>query len=235
MLLLRSLIFNVFFSVVFVCAMVVALPILLASEEAVFKFWKNFSVVLGWITKMFAGISVNIEGEDKLNQRGVIYAMRHESTWETLVLIHYFEHPIFVMKKELFSIPIFGAMAKKSGAIPVDREDRVHALRIVLDRIKYYISQGRTVIIFPEGTRMPTGVFNPLRRGIALFYGVANCPVIPVIHNAGRFWPRHGFIKYPGVISMKVLPPILPGLPHDVFIQKLNNIFRREVENLVEE
>ena len=230
MLILRSLIFNIVFSVVFICAMIIALPILFMDKEIVFIFWNRFSLVLSWITKIFAGISVKVEG--KFDRKGVIYAMRHESTWETLTLIHFFDHPIFVMKKELFDIPIFGAMARKSESISIDRENGARSLAQALRQVKECLSKGRTVIIFPEGTRMPTGVFQQLRRGISLFYSAANCPVIPVIHNSGKFWPRRGFIKYPGKITIKVFPVIEPGLSHDDFMQKLNDTFQIEVEKL---
>lgn len=235
LLILRSLIFNVVFYVVFAVAMIVALPILFMGREPVFIFWHYFSKVLSFTTKIFGGISVKIEGEEKLDQKSVIYAMRHESMWETLELVHFFDHPIFVMKKELFSIPIFGLMAKKSGAISIDREHGVQALTSALKQIKQCIADGHPVVIFPEGTRCKTGEFSDLKRGIALFYRAASCPVIPIVHNSGKFWPVHSFIKYPGTIRIKIFPAIKPGIEQNEFMRILNETFRTGVEELAKE
>lgn len=232
---LRSFIFNVAFYIVFILAMIIALPILFMGKEAVFVFWHHFSKVLSITTRVFGGINVKIDDKTQLKQKAVIYAMRHESMWETLELVHFFDHPIFVMKKELFSIPIFGLMAKKSGAISIDRKNGVQALTFALKKIKQCIAEGHPVVIFPEGTRCPTGVFSELKRGIALFYRAANCPVIPIVHNSGKFWPVHNFVKYPGTIHLKIFPAIEPGLDQNEFMQKLNEVFRTGIEELAKE
>lgn len=231
----RSLVFNVVFYIVFALAMIIALPILFMGREPVFIFWHHFSKILSFTTRVFGGIRVEINGKEKLKRRAVIYAMRHESMWETLELVHFFDHPIFVMKKELFSIPIFGLMAKKSGAISIDREHGVQALTFALKQIKQRIAEGYPIVIFPEGTRRSTGVFSDLKRGISLFYRTANCPVIPVIHNSGKFWPVHSFVKYPGTIKLKIFPEIKPGLEQNEFMQILNETFRTGVRELSKE
>lgn len=235
LLVLRSLIFNIIFFTVFALSMVAAAPILLTNRKCVFMFWHYFSKILGWITRVFGGIKLHIDGAENLVSGPAIYAIRHESAWETLTLVHMFEQPIFVMKKELFSIPIFGPMARKSGAISIDRAHGVQALTSALRQIKQRIAEGHVIVIFPEGTRMPTGEFSGIKRGIALFYRAANCPVIPVVHDSGKFWPPHGFIKRPGTIKMKIFPAIRPGLNQDEFLQKLNSTFRTGVEELIEE
>jgi 1-acyl-sn-glycerol-3-phosphate acyltransferase len=79
---------------------------------------------------------------------------------------------------------------------------------------------------------MASGEHAPLKRGIVWFYEKANCPVTPVIHNSGKFWPRHGFIKKPGTITVKFHDPIYPGLSRDQFMNKLNEVFRKEIERL---
>lgn len=234
LLIIRSLVFNVIFFTVFTLSMIVAAPILLTNGRCVFLFWRYFSKLLSWITRVFGGINVEIDGAENIGQKPAIYAMRHESAWETLMLVHKFEQPIFVMKKELFSIPIFGPMARKSGAISIDREHGVQALTSALKQIKERVAEGHEVVIFPEGTRMPAGKFSGIKRGIALFYRVANCPVIPIVHNSGKFWPPRGFIKHPGTIKMKVFPAIQPGLPQDEFMKKLNDTFRTGIEELIE-
>ncbi|MDR0968657.1 MAG: 1-acyl-sn-glycerol-3-phosphate acyltransferase, partial [Holosporaceae bacterium] len=129
-------------------------------------------------------------------------------------------------------IPLFGKLAKKVGTIAVDRENGAKSLMNAVGKVEKAIANGHPVIIFPEGTRAAYGVFSPLKRGISLFYKKAGCPVVPVVHNAGRFWPRRGFIKKPGTIVVKFLDPIATGLSKDEFMDKLNATFCSEIKKL---
>jgi 1-acyl-sn-glycerol-3-phosphate acyltransferase len=215
-------------------AFVVSYPLRLAKNESkyVFMFWHCLSLTLGFITAKIGGIKFVTENENNILKEPAIYAIRHESTWETLMLISKFREPIFLLKKELLDIPFFGMLSKKAGTIAIDRDNGTRSLIGVLEKVENAIKNGHPVIIFPEGTRMPHGVYVPLKRGISLFYKKANCAVVPVIHNAGRFWPRRGFIKKPGVVTVKILEPIAPGLSKDVFMDKLNQTFSTEIEKL---
>jgi 1-acyl-sn-glycerol-3-phosphate acyltransferase len=176
-----------------------------------------------------------IENRHNILDVPAIYAIRHESTWETLVLIQLFRQPIFVLKKELLKIPLFGIISKKAGVIEIDRENGIESLINATRRIQQSLAKGHPVIIFPEGTRVPSGSHAELKRGISLFYRQANCAVVPVVHNSGKFWPRHGFVKMPGKIVVKFLDPIQPGLSQDEFMNRLNDVFYSEIENLKEE
>ncbi|MDR0753704.1 MAG: 1-acyl-sn-glycerol-3-phosphate acyltransferase, partial [Holosporaceae bacterium] len=170
--------------------------------------------------------------EENILKEPAIYAIRHESIWETLILIHKFKEPVFVLKEELLKIPLFGTLSKKAGAIAIDRNNGVKSLKSIVGQVEAAITQGHPVIIFPEGTRMLSGVYAPLKRGIALFYKKANCHVVPIIHNSGRCWPRRRFIKRPGMITVKIINPIRPGLSSDEFMDKLNDVFSTEVKKL---
>ncbi|MBR1733991.1 MAG: 1-acyl-sn-glycerol-3-phosphate acyltransferase [Alphaproteobacteria bacterium] len=195
-------------------------------------FWHCLSTTLDLLTQYVIGITYKIEKEGEAINAPAIYAVRHESTWETLVLIRHFYQPIFILKKELTKIPFFGALAKKSGAIAVDRENGVRALMDAVKDVSAAIADNYSVVMFPEGTRVPTGTHAEIKRGIALFYKKSNCYVIPVVHYSGRFWPRRGFIKKPGEITVKFLKPIAPGLSQDEFIDQLNNAFYYGIEEL---
>ena len=230
---LRSVLLNivlfVFMSVYVLCGIFV-LPF---SENVVYKYWFIFSDVFRFISKYIGGIDFNIENDHYLRTDGrVIFASRHESMWETLAFISLFKKPVFVMKKELHDIPLFGQLADKVNSIYVDRE---HGLRAIIDvsrQISEALDRGCQVIIFPEGTRMPSGEFVPLKRGISLFYKQNNCKVVPIIHNSGRFWARRSFKKNPGTVTVKFIEPIEPGLPQDEFMDKLNSIFQTEISKL---
>ena len=200
-----------------------------------FGFWKCLSITLNWVNKIFAGIDIDIKGQENLIQQRVIYAVRHESLWETLSLIYLFDHPIFIMKQELFDIPIFCAMAKKTQAIGIDRNNAVKSLTSTAKQVKKYIDENRVIVIFPEGTRLPSGKYEPLKRGIALLYKLANCPVVPIIHNSGEYWSKRSFIKHPGTIKVRIKKAILPGLNQNEFMRQLNQIFKDEIELLKKE
>jgi 1-acyl-sn-glycerol-3-phosphate acyltransferase len=234
MLFIRSVLFNVVFFSAMAVMFVAGYPLRFAKNESkyIFMFWHCLSRVLRFITATIGGIKFVVENENNILKEPAIYAIRHESTWETLTLISKFHRPIFILKKELLDIPLFGVLSKKAGTIAIDRSNGTRSLIDVLEKVERAIGNGHPVIIFPEGTRMQHGVYVPLKRGISLFYKKANCAVVPVIHNAGRFWPRRGFIKKPGVITVKFLDPIAPGLSKDEFMDKLNQTFITEIEKL---
>jgi 1-acyl-sn-glycerol-3-phosphate acyltransferase len=229
---IRSIIFSILFFAVAASLLLLGTPLIFFPKKYVYDFWNFFSKTLDFLTKKIAGIDYRIESEHNLLREPAIYAFRHESAWETLALIHKFQQPVFILKKELLRIPIFGHLSRKVGTIDVDRENGVQALISVARGIEKAIASEHPVIIFPEGTRAQTGEHIPLKRGIALFYRKSNCPVVPVVHDSGKFWPRRGFLKRSGTVTVKFLDPIPPGLPQDEFMNRLNDIFYSEVEKL---
>lgn len=229
----RSIIFNiVFFTTLFVF-MIFGVFFIPLNQERVFRFWHFFSVAIDTLIQKLAGIKYTVEGRENM-RKTAIYAVRHESTWETLVFVRFFNKPIFLIKKELAAIPIFGILAQKSGAIPIDRENGVSTLMNTMKEVKSDILKGHPIVMFPEGTRVNPGEHAELKRGIALFYAQTNCSVIPVVHNSGTFWSRRSFIKIPGNIGVKFLQPIEPGLSKDEFMKKLEETFRNAVDDLNE-
>lgn len=229
---IRSIIFNIiFFSTMFVF-LLFGIFLLPFDRKYVFIFWYYLSITLDFLIQKIAGITYSIEYESEPINSPAIYAVRHESTWETLVLIRHFYQPIFILKKELLLIPFFGALSKKAGAIDVDRENGVRALLDTVKKVEHAITDGHSVVMFPEGTRVKSGEHAEIKRGIALFYKKSGCSVIPVVHNSGKFWHRRSFIKYPGNITVKFLKPIEAGLSQDEFMARLNNAFYSAVDDL---
>ena len=231
--LIRSILFNIVFFSTITVAVILGYPLIFFNNQKyIFAFWHHLSVILDFVTAKIGNINYTIINEENILKEPAIYAIRHESIWETLILIHKFEKPVFVLKEELLKIPLFGTLSKKAGAISIDRNNGVKSLKSIVGQVKAAITQGHPVVIFPEGTRMPSGVYAPLKRGIALFYKKANCRVVPIIHNSGQFWPRRRFIKRPGMIIVKIVNPIVPGLSSNEFIDKLNDVFSEEVKKL---
>ena len=228
----RSFIFNVFFFLTMFVFLFAGMFLLPFDSKYTFMFWYYLSTTLDFLTQKIMGITYEIENKYGKVNSPAIYAVRHESTWETLVFIRHFYQPIFILKKELTRVPMFGSLSQKAGAIAVDRDNGARALMDAVKEVSAAISAGHSVVMFPEGTRVATGEHAEIKRGIALFYKRSNCPVIPVVHNSGRFWARRGFVKYPGKITVKFLEPINPGLSQEEFIEKLNNAFYSGIEEL---
>ena len=233
--LIRSAIYNIVLFSILIVFLIFGFSLILFDKKYMLIFWKCLSRVVAFVTKHVAGISYTIENPPCNDTPPRIYAMRHESMWETFVLIHVFKQPIFIVKKELLDIPLFGVMVRKVGTIAVDRDGGARTLVEVTKKVEQAIAEGCSVVLFPEGTRVASGEHAELKRGIAMFYKRTNCPVVPVIHNAGEFWPRRGFIKKPGHVSVKFLDPISPGLHQGEFMEKLTHVFHTEVDKLKNE
>ena len=232
---MRSAIYNIVLFVVFAAFLVFGSVLFFFDKKYAFSFWEKLSSTIDFITQRIAGITYKIENLPSKDAPPRIYAVRHESMWETLVMIHFFKEPIFLIKKALADIPFFGSMARKVGTIAVDREGGARALVEVTKKVEKAINDGHSIVIFPEGTRVANGEHVELKRGIAMFYKKTNCSVVPVVHNSGKFWPRRGFLKKPGTVSVKFLNPIPSGLHQDDFMDKLNNAFYTEIEKLKNE
>jgi 1-acyl-sn-glycerol-3-phosphate acyltransferase len=132
-----------------------------------------------------------------------------------------FKRPAFVLKRELTWIPFFGWFLLRGGMIPVDRAAGGTALRRLLRRAKQAAADGRSVVIYPEGTRTAPGASRPYQPGVAALYEHLRLPVVPVALNSGLFWGRRSFLKRPGTITLEILEPISPGLGRRPFTEEL--------------
>jgi 1-acyl-sn-glycerol-3-phosphate acyltransferase len=142
----------------------------------------------------------------------VLYAAKHQAMYETLELGRMLRNPAIVMKQELTDIPVWGWAARRYGVIVVDREASAGALRRMLREARAALAEQRSILIFPEGTRVAPGEQPPLRAGFAGLYQMLKIPVVPVAINSGQIWPKHG-PKVPGVVTFRFGEPIPPGLP----------------------
>jgi len=156
------------------------------------------------------GIRTVVIGE--FPKTGII-AMKHQSMFETVEVLRLIDRPATVFKAELLNIPVWGWVAQRHGVIPVVRETGSAALRRMLKAAREAVNADRPIVIFPEGTRVPPGEEPPLRAGIAGLYKTLGLPVIPVALDSGRLWPRRGWLKHKGVVTMRIGEPIPPGLP----------------------
>ena len=173
--------------------------------------------VRGWsryqyfCARWLLGIDVRVDGE--MTDRPVLYAIKHESMYETIDMPRIFRRPSVIAKKQLFDIPFWGKAALAYGMIPVDRDGGAVALRDMLTRSRALLAKGRPVIIFPEGTRVVHGDEPPLQSGFAGLYKMLGVPVVPVAVDSGRLMPRDHWVRRSGVITYKVGEEIPAGLP----------------------
>jgi 1-acyl-sn-glycerol-3-phosphate acyltransferase len=164
-----------------------------------------------WCAARLLGLRARVEGSAPTGP--VLVAAKHQSMFETLELVALLPHPALVMKHELARIPLWGALTRRYGIIPIDRAGGAGALRRMLKAGEAAIADGRPIVIFPEGTRVAPGEAPPLQPGFAGLYRALGLPVVPLALDSGRFWPRQRFVKRPGVVTMRFGEPIPPGLP----------------------
>src|SRR5581483_1015214 len=162
--------------------------------------------------KLTVGLTHHLSGLENLPAGPCIIASKHQSSWETMSYTLLFDDAAIVLKRELVFIPVVGWAMARAGNITVARGEGATALRGLIRQAQQRIKDGRSILIFPEGTRVAVGDSQPYQGGIAALYRMLNVPVVPVALNSGLFWGRRKFIKRPGVVSVEVLPAIAPGL-----------------------
>lgn len=216
---LRSLIFNSLFYLMTALVVLLFLPLLLLPSIVV----RIVARCWGWMTAkllLIVGIKHRIHG-DMMLDRQVIYAAKHQSAWETIVLVGFLRMPVTVMKRELLFLPLIGLFFFRAGCIAVNRAGGMRALRELRESAVLHWQRGRSLLIFPQGTRVEPGISHSYEVGIFALYDSTGLPVVPVALNSGYVWPRNSWTKQPGIVDVRFLPPIAPGLSRKVFMAEL--------------
>jgi len=229
---LRSLAFNVGWYVGSVLFAVVGAPLLLAPRRAVVAWARAWIVFVLWWLRVTCGLTHRVTGLENLPAGPVVIACKHQSTWETMAFTLLFPDIAIVLKRELLFIPIVGWAMARAGNIAVARGDGASALRGLVRQAKAAIAEGRSIVIFPEGTRVAPGDRRPYQAGTAALYRQLGVPVVPMALNSGLFWGRRKWIKRPGTITLEVLPPIAPGLRREPFMETLRDRIETATERL---
>ena len=161
-----------------------------------------------WLLKKICRLNYVVQGLNHLPKTPAIIFSNHQSTWETIAFLLIFPPQSWVLKHELLKIPLFGWCAALLEPIAINRKKRKSAMSQVIELGKKRLEAGRWVVIFPEGTRVNPRENVPYKKGGAVLAAKSGYPVVPVAHNAGHFWPRKGFLKYPGTITLIIGTPI---------------------------
>lgn len=232
---LRSLLFNFTFYSFLTLLMIFALPIFLLPWKWVWWVPRTWARTSLWLLRVLAGVKFELRGLENKPHDGVLIASKHQSTWETFVLLAIAERPAYLAKRQLFFIPFFGWYLSRFRQISVDRTRGSSALKALIPQARDAIKDNRDVVIFPEGTRRTPGAPPSYKFGVTALYRILKVPVVPVALNAGVFWPRRTFLRYPGTIVMEILPPIEPGLPDEEFKATLIESIETASNKLLEE
>lgn len=205
---------NALFSLVFwggsVPIVLTALAAALIGRRALVRVvfgWIRFHV---WAARAILGIGMRTEGERPAGP--VLYVGKHQSYYDAIIVPLLLGAPVIVLKEELTRIPAWGFAVRRYGAIAVDRTASGSAMRRLMREGEAARETGRSIFIFPEGTRVPAGERPPLKPGFAGLYRALGLPIVPVANDSGRIWPRHG-LKRPGVVTFRFGETIPPGLP----------------------
>jgi 1-acyl-sn-glycerol-3-phosphate acyltransferase len=209
---LRGLAFTVLFfpmTLGFVIAGLIASLIGQRQTEAVVLGWSRAHY---WLSRNIVGIRSRMDGVVPPGPH--LLAVKHQAMFETIEVVRLGGCPVVVMKRELATIPMFGRLTRAYGNIPVDRDAGAGALRDMVKAAASVVASGRSVVIFPEGTRVPVGSMPPLQPGFAGLYRALKLPVVPIAMDSGKLWGK-AVDRRPGTVTFRVGATIPPGLKRD--------------------
>ena len=221
MIYIRSFIFNLLFYFTLAIGCLFGTIIGLFSQKATMPFWNKFWMPMCCSFLKICGITIEIRGKENIRQEGVIYASKHQSALETYCLSSYITKAVFILKKELTYVPLFGWAQHLYGMIAVNRAAGGATLKKLLHDAKDRMQQGRPIIIFPEGTRTKPGKSTEYKPGLVFLYQNLNVPVVPVAINTGLFWAKNSFLRYKGKVVIEFLPPLPAGMEKKEFMSEL--------------
>jgi 1-acyl-sn-glycerol-3-phosphate acyltransferase len=217
--------------------MTVGLIVLVLPRPFAMGFARRWGLYFVWLSRTVGGIRVEFRGLENIPPGPLLVAIKHQSLWETFMLLGMFDDPCFVMKRELAFIPLFGWFIYKMRNVPINRKDGARAL-IKLTRAanqEIHADGGRQILVFPEGTRRPPRSPPLYKYGIAKLYEGLNVPCLPIGLNSGIFWPRNSLHMKPGTIIVDILPPIEPGLDRNEFFKRVQDQIETSSNRLMAE
>ena len=230
--LIRSLIFNIFLYVGLITIFILAIPTLVLPSKFTIFFGRLSAKYIVLILRIILNTKVIFHGTENLKKVDSYFvASAHQSMFETFALQIPLDGPIFILKKELLNIPLFGWYLRKIGSIAIIRETTTKENLNFFDKIKERLEENkRPLLIFPQGTRVKLDEQPPFKKGVGRIYKALNLPCIPVALNTGQVWPKNSFMKFSGDIHISFLDPIMPGKDNDEFIKEIENKIYSEIK-----
>ena len=232
---LKSSIFNIFLYLGLIIIFILAIPTLMLPEKFTLFFGRLSAKYIVVLLKIILNTKVIFHGLENLKKVDRFFiASAHQSMFETFALQIPLDAPIFILKKELLKIPLFGQYLKKIGSVAIIRETTTKENLNFFDKIKSRIEeQKRPLLIFPQGTRVKFDEQPPFKKGVGRIYNALNLPCIPVGLNTGKVWPKNSFMKYPGDIHISFLKPIMPGKNKNDFVKEIEDKIYFEIKKFI--
>ena len=228
---IRSLIFNILLYLGLLTIFILAIPTLFLPSKFTIYFGRLSAKYIVLILRLTLSTRVIFHGIENLKKVDKYFvASAHQSMFETFALQIPIDGPIFILKKELLNIPLFGWYLRKIGSIAIVRETTTKENLNFFDKVKEEVEKSkRPLLIFPQGTRVKLEDQPPFKKGVGRIYKALNLPCIPVAHNTGKVWPKNSFMKYPGNIHISFLEPILSGKDNEEFVKDIENKIYTEI------
>ena len=231
---IRSLLFTILFYLTLIFVFIIAIPTLFLPSKSTLICGKILAHIIIFLLRFILGVKVTFSGIENLkkNERFFV-ASAHQSLLETFILQAPLQYPIFILKKELLKIPLFGWYLRKIGSIDIVRDTTTKDNLNFFDKIKNNIEiSKRPLLIFPQGTRVKYGERIAFKKGAGRIYEALNLPCVPVALNTGKVWPKNSFLKYNHDIKISFLEPIEPGKDKNSFVSDLEEKIYSSIDDL---
>ena len=231
---IRNYLFSLFFFAGIIFITLLFIPAILLPKKIVLFGGKIMGYWTSFCLQFFLSTKIIIKGKENIiaNKKFFI-ASSHQSMFETFFLQTIFNSPVFILKKELLAIPIFGWYLKKIGSISIKRNKvSKENLNFFDEIIKQINSSNRPLIIFPQGTRLLPEDRTPFKKGSGRIYEELRISCLPIAINSGNTWPKRGSKKINTTLTISILKPIEPGLQKEIFLKKLENDIYSELDVL---
>jgi len=231
---IRNFLFSLFFFIGIILISFLFLPAILLPKNIVLFGGKIMGHWTSFCLQIFLSTKIIVKGrENIIGNRKFFIASSHQSIFETFFLQTLFNSPVFILKKELLIIPIFGWYLKKIGSISIKRNKITKENLSFFDDISKQVnSSDRPLIIFPQGTRLSPEDRTPFKKGSSRIYDELKISCQPIAINSGNTWPKNGSKKINTILTISILKPIDPGLEKEIFLKKLENVIYAELNVL---
>ncbi|MDC6469964.1 lysophospholipid acyltransferase family protein [Candidatus Pelagibacter sp. Uisw_099_02] len=231
---IRNFLFSLFFFTGIIFISLIFIPAILLPKKIVLFGGKIMGYWTSFCLQIFLSTKIIIKGKENIIENKKFFiASSHQSMFETFFLQTIFNSPVFILKKELLMIPIFGWYLRKIGSISIKRNRVLKENLGFFDNISKQInSSDRPLIIFPQGTRLPPEERIPFKKGSGRIYEQLKILCQPVAINSGNTWPKKGSKKMNTILTISILKPIEPGLDKEIFLKQLENAIYTELDVL---
>ena len=231
---IRNFLFSLFFFTGIIFISIIFLPAIILPKKIVLFGGKIMGYWTSFCLQIFLSTKIVVKGKENIIENKKFFiAASHQSMFETFFLQTIFNSPVFILKKELLMMPIFGWYLKKIGSISIKRNKvSKENLGFFDDISKQIKSSDRPLIIFPQGTRLPPDDRTSFKKGSGRIYKELKIPCQPIAINSGNTWPKKGSKKINTTLTVSILRPIESGLEKEIFLKKLENVIYSELDIL---